>query len=229
MPGDPAIVTFGTSGGARREAMLTMPTGDLVQTRPAAVGLEMTMNTEHIDHRGVPSWALLLVAVVALVVATTALTAVIVRPTLPWSGSMMSGGQPGMMGGGGMMGRGSVGTNGVQPGEAGFVSGTVAAPRVVRISAGPGYTFTPSSVAVARGETVTFVLTAMGPTVHEFMVGPADAVAADTSGTPEIADIAMMQSKSLTYTFDGSGPYAFACHAEGHYEAGMRGTITIVG
>jgi uncharacterized cupredoxin-like copper-binding protein len=72
-------------------------------------------------------------------------------------------------------------------------------------------------------------VTAMGPAVHEFMVGPADAVAADTPGTPEIADIAMMQSKSLTYTFDGSGPYAFACHAEGHYEAGMHGTITLVG
>ena len=207
--------------------MLTMPIGDLVQTRPAAVGLEMTMNTEHIDRRAVPSWAILLVAVLALVVATAALTAFIVRPTLPWSGSMMSSGQTGIMSGGGMMG--TIGTNGVQPGEAGFVAGTIAAPRVVRLAAGPGYTFTPSSVKVARGETVTFVVTAMGPAVHEFMVGPADAVAADTSGTPEIADISMMQSKALTYTFDGFGPYAFACHAEGHYEAGMHGTITLVG
>ena len=39
----------------------------------------------------------------------------------------------------------------------------------------------------------------------------------------------MTLSKSLTYTFDGSGPYAFACHAEGHYEAGMHGTINLVG
>ena len=69
----------------------------------------------------------------------------------------------------------------------------------------------------------------MGAAVHEFMVGAADAVAADAPGTHEIADISMMQSKSLTYTFDGSGPYAFACHAEGHYEAGMHGTITLVG
>ena len=34
----------------------------------------------------------------------------------------------------------------------------------------------------------------MGPTVHEFMVGRADAVVADASGTPEIADISMMQA-----------------------------------
>jgi uncharacterized cupredoxin-like copper-binding protein len=189
----------------------------------------MTVNTERIDRRAVPSWAVLLVAVLALVVATVALTAFIVRPTMPRSGSLMSAGRTDMMVGGGMMGRGAGATNGAQPGEAGFVVGTVAAPRVVRIAAGPGYSFSPTTIAVARGETVTFVVTAMGPAVHEFMVGPADAVAADAPGTPEIADLSMMQSKSLTYTFDGSGPYAYACHAEGHYEAGMRGTITLVG
>ena len=187
------------------------------------------MDTEHLDrHPRTPAWLILLIAVAALVVATAALTAIIVRPTIQWSGSMMSGLAPGSVTGQGMMG-GSSGANGAQPGEAGFVGGTVAAPRVVRIAAGPGPTFTPSSVAVARGETVTFVVTAMGQAVHEFMVGPVDAVAADTPGTPEVADISMMQSKSLTYTFDGSGPYAFACHAEGHYEAGMHGTITLVG
>lgn len=187
------------------------------------------MNTEHTDRQAVPSWAILLVAVVALIVATAALVAFFVRPTMPSSGSPMSGGQSSTTAGGVMMGNGAAGTNGAQPNEAGFVAGTVAAPRVVRIAAGPGYTFTPSSVAVARGETVTFVVTAMGSAVHEFMVGPTRAVATDTPGTPEIADIAMMQSKSLTYTFDGSGPYAFACHADGHYEAGMQGTINLVG
>jgi len=38
----------------------------------------------------------------------------------------------------------------------------------------------------------------------------------------------MMETRSLTYTFDGPGPYAFACHAPGHYEAGMLGTIAVV-
>jgi uncharacterized cupredoxin-like copper-binding protein len=116
-----------------------------------------------------------------------------------------------------------------QPGTAGFASGTTASPRAIRVFAGPGYTFSPSTITVARGETVTFVVTSMGPLVHEFMVGPADAVAANRQGTPEVADIGMMQAKSLTYTFDGAGPYAYACHADGHYEAGMRGTVTVVG
>jgi uncharacterized cupredoxin-like copper-binding protein len=154
------------------------------------------------------------------------------RLTAGGTGGMMGGSRGSMIGGSraGMMG--GYGTDGsVAPGlgDAGFVAGTVAAPRVVRVIAGPGYAFSPSTIAVARGETVTFEVTSMGGLVHEFMVGPADAVAADTEGTPEVADIGMMQTKSVTTTFDGSGPYAFACHAAGHYEAGMRGTITVVG
>ncbi|MHB8960477.1 MAG: plastocyanin/azurin family copper-binding protein [Candidatus Limnocylindrales bacterium] len=144
--------------------------------------------------------------------------------------SMMGGTSGGMMAGipTGMMGGSSSQTT-PGPGEAGFVAGTAASPRVVRVIAGPGYTFSPSTIAVAKGETVTFEVTSMGGLTHEFMVGPADAVAADQAGTPEAAGIGMMQTASVTYTFDGSGPYAFACHAPGHYEAGMRGTITVVG
>jgi uncharacterized cupredoxin-like copper-binding protein len=150
--------------------------------------------------------------------------------------SMMGTGGLGMMGGasgisgaaGGMMG-GYGATSAPDPGQAGFVAGTQASPRVVRVIAGPGYSFSPATINVAKGETVTFEVTSMGGLTHEFMVGPAGAVAADQAGTPEVADIGMMQTKSVTYTFDGSGPYAFACHATGHYEAGMRGTITVVG
>ena len=181
----------------------------------------------------IPGWAILLVAVAALVVATAALTATLVAG----NGSFgMMGGRPGsMMGGGSYGGNGSAGMMGglgtgsaAQPGVSGFAAGTVASPRVIRVYAGPGYAFSPSSISVARGETVTFVVTTTGPSAHEFMVGPADAVASDAPGTPEVADIGMMQAKSLTYTFDGPGPYAFACHATGHYEAGMRGTIVVV-
>ncbi len=181
----------------------------------------------------IPGWAILLVAVAALVVATAAITATLVAGSGPFR---MMGDRPGMMmGGGSFAGNGSAGLMGGlgtgssgQPGSAGFVAGTVASPRVIRVYAGPGYAFSPSSISVARGETVTFVVATMGPTAHEFMVGPGDAVASDTPGTPEVADIGMMQAKSLTYTFDGPGPYAFACHAAGHYEAGMRGTIVVV-
>jgi plastocyanin len=114
------------------------------------------------------------------------------------------------------------------PGSPGFVAGTTSGPRVVRIIASDALRFYPDVVTVKAGETITFEVTTMGMRSHEFMVGPAADVAADKAGTPEIADITMMQTKSLTYTFNGSGPFAFACHASGHYEAGMRGTIVVV-
>jgi uncharacterized cupredoxin-like copper-binding protein len=228
--GGPVFVTTGT--GERPSGWRTLTPADhllraiasrKVQGRPF---WEIHMNNEHADRRtGILPWAALL-AILALVVVVVSLAAMLViRPSFPGSGGMMFGGPPGAGAGQGMMGGGAV----TQPGQAGFVGGTVAAPRVVHIVAGPGYAFSLSTVAVARGETVTFVVTVMGRAVHEFMVGPADAVAADQAGTPEVADIGMMQSRLLTYTFDGSGPYAFACHAEGHYEAGMHGTITVVG
>ena len=116
----------------------------------------------------------------------------------------------------------------LDPGSPGFVVGTTSTPRVVRIVASGQLRFLPDVVTFKQGETITFELTVMGMTSHEFMVGPAADVAADTPGTPEVADIGMMQTKSLTYTFDGSGPFAFACHAPGHYEAGMKGTIIVV-
>jgi plastocyanin len=139
----------------------------------------------------------------------------------------MGGSGPGPMGGS-MMGGFRPAAGQAGPGQAGFLAGTPAAPRLVSIVAGPGETFSPSEVDIAPGETVTFAVTAVGPTPHEFKVGPAAVVAAD-GDTPEIADIGMMQTKSLTYTFDGPGPFAYACHEPGHFEAGMRGTITLVG
>ena len=141
-------------------------------------------------------------------------------------GGMM--GRGGMMGGRGMMGGGWFGDSGPRPGDAGFVAGTPSAPRVVRIAALPNLRFTPDTVRIQAGETVRFEVTTMGPTTHEFMVGPAADVAADRAGTPEVADIPMMQTATLTYTFSGPGPFAFACHATGHYEAGMTGTIVVV-
>ena len=114
------------------------------------------------------------------------------------------------------------------PGSPGFVAGTTSAPRVVRIVASDLLRFSPDVVTVKQGETITFEVTTMGMASHEFMVGPAADVAADKEGTPEIADIAMMQTRSLTYTFSGPGPFAFACHAPGHFEAGMIGTIVVL-
>src|SRR5450759_1198051 len=84
------------------------------------------------------------------------------------------------------------------PGDSGFVAGTQATPRVMQIVATPQLRLLPAVVTIRAGETITFEVTTMGPTVHEFMVGPAADVATDKAGTPEIADLGMMQTRSLT-------------------------------
>jgi plastocyanin len=104
-----------------------------------------------------------------------------------------------------------------------FVPGTKEAPRVVAVLADDALTFFPNVVTVVEGETVTFKIKNAGKASHEFMLGPAADAFADKEGTPEVADIARGQTKTLTFTFTGPGPYAFACHEPGHFEVGMLG------
>jgi uncharacterized cupredoxin-like copper-binding protein len=179
------------------------------------------------------AWKLLPIAGVVMIALAVGILAVggaagWVSPGYGPGEMMGSSGMAGMMGGG-MMGGGAANVaSAPAPGSPGFVAGTTSAPRVVRIIASNALRFYPDVVTVKRGETISFEVTTMGMRSHEFMVGPAADVAADTAGTPEVADIAMMQTKSLTYTFNGAGPFAFACHAPGHYEAGMRGMIVVL-
>jgi uncharacterized cupredoxin-like copper-binding protein len=167
------------------------------------------------DARPLRSSALILASL--LLVVSVSACSVVAGGSTSWMGPLA--GHTGMMAPSGSAG---------DPGAVGFVAGTVAAPRVVRIIAGLGFRFIPSEVPILAGETITFEVTAMGPAAHEFKVGRLDAVMADAEGVPEIGNIGMMQTASLTYTFAGPGPFGFACHEPGHFEAGMWGTITVV-
>jgi uncharacterized cupredoxin-like copper-binding protein len=111
----------------------------------------------------------------------------------------------------------------------GFTPGTKAAPRPIHIDTNDKLLFAPNFLVVAENETVTFEIANTGKAEHEFMVGPQKAAFGDVEGTPEVAGIKAGQTKKLTYTFTGPGPYAFACHAPGHYEHGMLGYIQVVG
>jgi hypothetical protein len=73
-----------------------------------------------------------------------------------------------------MMRRGPVTGAQPDPSSPGFIPGTAASPRVISIVATPRLRFVPAAFSVKRGETITFVVTTMGPIVHEFMVGPAE-------------------------------------------------------
>ena len=114
------------------------------------------------------------------------------------------------------------------PGDPGFVAGTTAKPRVIRIEVTDLLLFDPTAVTVLQGETITFRITNTGKAEHEFKVGPMKDVFDDAESAPEVAGITPGTTKSLTYTFTSTGPYAYACHAPGHFENGMIGFVNLI-
>jgi plastocyanin len=87
---------------------------------------------------------------------------------------------------------------------------------------------TPASVEVKKGETITFTAR-NGSTVEvELIVGTQTDVDADKGDSlKEAEEIAAGTTKSVTYTFDGDGPYAYGDQLEDHYKKGAKGTIVL--
>lgn len=110
-----------------------------------------------------------------------------------------------------------------------FTPGTVASPRVIKVTADDQLNFNPGAIVAVEGETVTFQIQNLGKAEHEFKIGPADDVITDKESAPEIPSIMPGRTEAITYTFTGAGPFAFACHAPGHFEHGMMGWILLVG
>jgi uncharacterized cupredoxin-like copper-binding protein len=112
------------------------------------------------------------------------------------------------------------------------------ATRTIQVSSLDTMTFEPTSIDVVAGETVTFAVTNKGKGVHEFSLGDAsmqqqhaDAMAHIPAGMahdrPGSITMQSGETKQLTWRFGVTGTLEFACHQSGHYQAGMRGQITI--
>ena len=105
--------------------------------------------------------------------------------------------------------------------------------------------FSPNSFEVEAGQQVTFRFTNDGTVDHEALVGDADEQAAheaemsgDDSGggmdgmehgssDADAITVGPGETGELTRTFDDAGSVILGCHVPGHYDAGMKATITI--
>jgi uncharacterized cupredoxin-like copper-binding protein len=122
-----------------------------------------------------------------------------------------------------------------EPGKAADVTRTVA---IVM----HGMSFAPASVQVKQGEVVRFVVRNDSAIDHDFTLGDA---ATQTEHRKEMAE--SMQSGHAMHHHDGNAVSVgagktqeliwdftrperveFACNIPGHYEAGMKGTITVM-
>ncbi|TDR94156.1 cupredoxin domain-containing protein [Enterovirga rhinocerotis] len=97
--------------------------------------------------------------------------------------------------------------------------------------------FFPASLTVRRGEQVRFVLTNPGKVDHEFVLDSIEGNArhkAMMAESPDMAHddpnakrLAPGESHGLVWRFTKAGTFEYACLLPGHYEAGMKGTVTV--
>jgi len=100
------------------------------------------------------------------------------------------------------------------------------------------FTIISSQTAFHAGMTYYFVVSNRGQEVHEFMIMPEKPDGSELSPALqykgrliEIEQIAPGTTMRINYTFSasGAGRYEIACQMRGHYQAGMKLPIRVVG
>ncbi|MEJ6006326.1 cupredoxin family protein [Paucibacter sp. AS339] len=109
--------------------------------------------------------------------------------------------------------------------------------RSIDITMSDDMRFKPDRIDVREGETVRLRLHNKGQVLHELVIGtPADLDqhAALMAKFPDMAHeeahmahVPAGKSGSIIWKFNRAGSFDFACLINGHYQAGMRGRITV--
>jgi uncharacterized cupredoxin-like copper-binding protein len=112
------------------------------------------------------------------------------------------------------------------------------ASRTLAIAMGDDMRFTPSTLEVKQGETVRFVVTNKGRLLHEMVIGDRKSLDEHAAlmakfptmehDEPFMAHVSPGRQETLVWTFNRAGEFEFACLVDGHFKAGMLGTIKVV-
>jgi uncharacterized cupredoxin-like copper-binding protein len=171
-------------------------------------------------------WAMIITGVIVVVLAILAVAGV-----LP--------GGPEGHGPGRHMGEGdATRPAGQSSGNVGVPADAETADRTIEVTTLDTMAFEPSSLSVAPGETVTFVVTNGGNGVHDFTLGDAamqkehaDAMEHMPSGMshdfPNSITLEPGETEQLTWRFGDAQTLEYACHQPDHYESGMRGVLSV--
>jgi uncharacterized cupredoxin-like copper-binding protein len=112
----------------------------------------------------------------------------------------------------------------------------VLGPGRVRVEIGIDYSaYSTETIKVFEGTLVEFVVRNDDPINHELVVGPPEVHARHRVGKerahppiPGELSLGPAERGLTVYRFDRAGIVEFACHLQGHYEYGMRGTIEVI-
>ncbi len=97
--------------------------------------------------------------------------------------------------------------------------------------------FTPDRIDVKQGETVRIVIRNTGRLMHELVLGTPRALAQHAAlmmkfpgmehDEPYMLHVAPGKTGSMVWHFNRAGEFDFACLIAGHFQAGMKGKITV--
>ncbi len=98
--------------------------------------------------------------------------------------------------------------------------------------------FTPASITVGRGETIRFKIRNSGKLKHELILGTEKELKEHYEvmkknpemehDDPNMITLAPGKSGEVIWQFTKAGRVDFACLQPGHYDAGMKGLVTVV-
>jgi len=118
-----------------------------------------------------------------------------------------------------------------QPGQASQVT------RTFEVSMSDSMRFSPANMTVKAGETIKFVLNNTGKIKHEFVLGTDKELKEHYQqmlkfpqmehDEPNSVTVAPGKTGAVIWTFTQAGTVAFACLLPGHYDAGMKGSVTV--
>jgi uncharacterized cupredoxin-like copper-binding protein len=109
--------------------------------------------------------------------------------------------------------------------------------RTIRVVMSDDMKFAPAKISVKRGETVKFMLTNAGQTRHEMVIGSMAELKQHAElmrrmpgmehEEPNQLTLDPGKSGEMVWQFTQSGTVDFACLQPGHFEAGMRGKVSV--
>lgn len=97
------------------------------------------------------------------------------------------------------------------------------------------FKYEPMESTILAGEEITFSIKNEGVVLHEYVIMNLGQTAGDKFGDEDESNIFWEveiepgQSKTVTFTAPAeAGAYEIVCGTQGHLEAGMKGTLTVV-
>lgn len=121
--------------------------------------------------------------------------------------------------------------------EFGAFDPTLEPTRTVSVSMADTMRFSPEKLTIKAGDVVKFVVANDGKLKHEFVLGTEASLREHSAlmvkfpnmehEEPYMAHVDPGKEMEIVWQFTSTGDFEFGCLLPGHYDAGMRGSITV--